>query len=83
MKEEIGKNDADNVYRLMMKFDGILNILETKKEKIPTEINKLIKEREKARKNKNFEKSDKIRREIENKGYILEDTGDGTVIKRK
>lgn len=83
MKEEIGKNDADNVYKLMMEFDGILNILEIKKEKIPMEINKLIKEREKARKDKNFEISDKIRQEIENKGYILEDTGDGTVIKRK
>ena len=37
----------------------------------------------KARKEKNYEKSDKLREEINNKGYALEDTGEGTVIKSK
>ena len=43
----------------------------------------LIKEREAARKNKDFRKSDEIRKELEDKGIILEDTKDGTTWRRK
>ncbi len=41
------------------------------------EIKKLIEDREKARKEKNWEKSDKIRDELKRKGVILEDTSEG------
>ncbi len=43
----------------------------------------LIKEREEARKNKDFKKSDEIRKELEDKGIILEDTKDGTAWRKK
>ena len=81
MERSIGKKDADDVYNLMLRFDKIFGVLETKKEKIPDEIKKLVKEREKARKEKDYGKADKIRDEIKNKGYILEDDGEGTAIK--
>ena len=81
MEGSIGKKDADDVYNLMLRFDKIFGVLETKKEKIPDEIKKLVKEREKARKEKDYGKADKIRDEIKNKGYILEDDGEGTAIK--
>ena len=45
-------------------------------------IKELIKEREKARKEKDFEKADKIREEIKNKGYNIEDTKEGSRIKK-
>ncbi len=41
------------------------------------EIKKLIEDREKVRKEKNWEKSDKIRDELKRKGVILEDTTEG------
>lgn len=41
------------------------------------ETKKLIEDREKARKEKNWEKSDKIRDELKRKGVILEDTTEG------
>ena len=41
------------------------------------EIKKLIEDRGKARKEKNWEKSDKIRDELKRKGVILEDTTEG------
>jgi len=81
MKDGIGKKDADNVYDLMLEFDEVFDVLETKKEKIPDQIKKLVGEREKARKERDYEKADKIREEIKNKGYILEDAEKGTVIK--
>jgi len=47
------------------------------------DIKKLIGERDKARAAKDFKKSDDIRRELAEKGIILEDTKDGTVWRRK
>ncbi|MBI5892187.1 MAG: cysteine--tRNA ligase [Deltaproteobacteria bacterium] len=43
------------------------------------EIEKLIAQRAAARKNKDFKKSDEIRKELEEKGILLEDTPKGTV----
>ena len=49
--------------------------------KTPKEIIKLMKQREELRKNKEWQKSDEVRKEIEKKGYLLEDTKDGTVVR--
>ena len=43
---------------------------------------KLIKEREKARKEKNYKRADEIREYLKNKGIILEDTPYGTIWKK-
>ena len=82
VKEVYKKGGSKKSYELMLDFNTIFNVLETEEEKIPTEIKKLIKERDKARKEKDYEKADKIREEIKNKGYILEDTEKGTVVKK-
>jgi len=50
--------------------------------KIPAEVNKLKDEREIARKNKNWQKADEIRRKIEKLGYKIEDTVKGPVVKK-
>ena len=82
MENKIGKEDAENVYNLMLGFDKVLSVLETKEEKIPAEIKKLIQEREKARKEKDYERADKIREEIKSKGCILEDAKEGPRVKK-
>jgi cysteinyl-tRNA synthetase len=46
------------------------------------EIEQLIKDRQEARKNKNFAKSDEIRDTLLNKGILLEDTREGVRWKR-
>jgi cysteinyl-tRNA synthetase len=81
MNDNIGKKDVDQVCNLMLEFDGIFGVLETKKEKIPDEIKKLVQEREKARKEEDYERADRIREELKNKGYVLEDTEEGTLVK--
>lgn len=50
---------------------------------IPTEVQKLVKEREKARAEKNFTVADTLRSEIEDAGFILTDTDDGTFLEKK
>ena len=47
------------------------------------EIEKLIAERDEARKNRDFARSDEIRDDLAARGIILEDTPDGTKWKRK
>ena len=61
----------------MHSFDKILGILEEKEEKLSPESKKLIDERETARREKNFNKADRIREELMHKGIILEDTKEG------
>ncbi len=50
---------------------------------IPPEIEALAEVRELARKEKDFEKADAIRKEIEERGYILKDTDTGVKVDRK
>ncbi len=50
---------------------------------LPAEIKSLVEKREQARREKNFQESDRLRKEIESRGYILEDTKEGVrVVKR-
>ena len=82
MEKNIGKKDANEVLKLMFDFDKILGILEKKEEKIPKEIKKLVDEREKARKEKDYSKADSIREVLKNKGYVLEDSKEGVRVKK-
>ena len=72
---------------LLLKFDSVLGLkineeLKTKQESIPEEIQKLVEKRDLARKVKNWEESDKLRDEIQSKGYSVKDTSNGTQVKR-
>ena len=42
-------------------------------------IERLIKERNEARRNKNFDLADSIRHQLKEKGIEIEDTSDGTI----
>jgi len=53
------------------------------KESVKVDIVEKIKLRNEARKKKDFATSDKVRKELEDKGIILEDTKDGTIWRRK
>ncbi|MBU2104228.1 MAG: hypothetical protein KKF67_00420, partial [Nanoarchaeota archaeon] len=57
------------------KIDEVLglDLLKKEKIKIPAEIKKLVEEREKFRKEKNWKKADKIRNKIKEKGWVVED----------
>ena len=52
-------------------------ITETKEETLDEEIEKLIGERQEARKNKDFARADQIRDELLQKGIVLKDTREG------
>ncbi len=68
----------------ILDFDKVLGLgfENLKEEKIPEEIMKLAEERESARKNKNFKKSDELRKEINSLGYEVKDTAGGQKISK-
>ncbi|MDA1197173.1 MAG: cysteine--tRNA ligase [Nanoarchaeota archaeon] len=76
-KLDLSKSNASDVIEQMMKFDEILGVMEIKEENVTKAIEKLIKEREDARTNKDWATADKIRDELGEKGIELIDTADG------
>ncbi len=72
------QEDAREVKNFLDETDSILSILEKEEIKLSEEEQKLLKEREQARKDKNFKISDEIRKRLNSAGIILEDTPYGT-----
>jgi cysteinyl-tRNA synthetase len=70
--------DFDKVLGLGFKNSG----KNKREEKIPKEIEKLAEEREEARKNKDFKKSDELRDKINSLGYEIKDSSEGYKINK-
>lgn len=75
---------AKGKYQTIKIIDDVLGLDLLKKNKIsaPKEINSLIKEREEARKEKDWEKADELRTKIKKLGYVIDDTPKGTTLKK-
>lgn len=64
-------------------LNSVLSILKTGSEdELPAEIQAMIDERETARKARNFAKSDELRDAIVAKGYVIEDTPSGVMVRK-
>ena len=57
--------------------------MKKEKVKVPKEVMDLVREREEARKNKDWGKSDDLRSLSARGGYLIEDTPEGPIIKKK
>jgi len=71
---------------LAISFENIPRIFEitvSDEVSLRDEVETKIKKRKEARKNKDFALSDKIRKELEDEGIILEDTKEGTTWRKK
>jgi len=75
---------ADGKIGTIKKIDSVfgLNLLVREEIKIPSEIQKLVDEREKARKEKNYKKADEIREKIMEKGFKIDDMSEGVKISK-
>ena len=82
--DELPADDQQLVLETLAKFNSVLNILvDQEQEILDSEIENLISERQEARHNRNFARSDEIRDLLAEKGIVLEDTKDGVRWKRK
>jgi cysteinyl-tRNA synthetase len=82
--DEFQAEDRSAVLDAISKFDSVLGIFgKEDSEILDDEIEALIAERQEARHQRNFARSDEIRDLLADKGIILEDTKDGVRWKRK
>jgi cysteinyl-tRNA synthetase len=86
--EKISPTETQIILKLWEKINKVLGLkLFASNSKItttiPAEIKNLSKAREKARNNKDFVLADKLRGDIIEQGYLLEDTPQGVVLKKK
>jgi len=77
-KENISGKDAEKILAFIKKINEVIAVVEDVIEQLPEEFMILIKKREQARKQKNFDLADQIRNTLSAKGIILEDTPYGT-----
>ncbi len=82
-EKKISKSDASKVLEVLNGFDSNLGLLKREELILDEEVKALIEKRVKARDKKNFKLADQIRKELEGKGIVLEDTAEGTKWKRK
>ena len=78
LNENSSKEDLLLAQNYLMKLTKVLGILEMEKEDIDSEVENLIKEREDARKNKDFAKADQIRDKLKEMGIEIKDSRNGT-----
>ena len=79
LKEDV---NVKKVLEFLKGIDSVLGIIFGKKISVSDDVEALIKEREGARKNKDFKKSDEIRDQLLKQGIVLEDTSNGTIWKK-
>lgn len=79
--KKVSANEAANSLALLHSFDSILCFIDDSNLEISPQESALIKEREIARKKKNWLRSDEIRDHFRGKGIDLVDTPSGTILK--
>ncbi len=81
LEPRFAKGALDALY----KIDLVIGVIDSdfSKGQIDKDIQKLIEDRNDARFKKDWEKADKIRKELDDIGIVLDDTPEGTVWKRK
>jgi cysteinyl-tRNA synthetase len=85
----IGRPDADVIREVFEEFDRVLGVISLRRSEdaappVPeAEITALIEERRRARTNRQFARADDIRKDLEARGILLEDSATGTRWKRR
>ncbi len=81
--EDTPKALLSELYAILHRLTDVLGLIIDRKEELPdSEVERLIEERQAARREKNFARADEIRSELLAKGIVLEDTREGVKWKK-
>ena len=78
----LNKIELSAVLNFLQLVDKVLGVIFVEESTIDSDVEKLIEERNLARKNKDFKESDAIRDELLERGIVLEDKPQGTIWKK-
>ena len=82
-RKQVKADNQRELLEVINRIDSVLNIFgEQQREILDSEIQALLNERQEARRRRDFGRADEIRRELADRGIILEDTKDGVRWKR-
>ena len=77
-RDEVSRSEAEAVGRFMVDLDKVLGVIgKVKAEVLPEGAEKLIAEREEARKAKDWATADALRLKLKDMGVVVEDTAQG------
>ncbi|MDO8480257.1 MAG: cysteine--tRNA ligase, partial [Nanoarchaeota archaeon] len=79
----ISVKDAKLVKQTLLAFDQVLGVMETEQHDIPQEIKELAEQRLEAKKQKDWKKADELRNQIKEKGWQIDDTSEGYLLKKR
>jgi cysteinyl-tRNA synthetase len=83
-RKQVKADNQRELLEVIDRIDTVLNIFgEGQREMLDSEVQALIDQRQEARRRRDFGRADEIRRELADRGIILEDTKDGVRWKRK
>lgn len=82
-KPEVGKDTVNLIIEKLEKMASIFGVVFKEETLDDDSVQALIDERNEARKNKDFARSDEIRDQLRDQGIILEDTAQGTRFRRE
>lgn len=82
-ESNFSKKNAEDMLTYLKKIDTVLGLLPLEDtQEIPETILQAVQERDQARLDKNWKKSDELRAFIMGEGFLVEDTPNGTKVKR-
>ena len=81
-KNQVDSSGAEAMVEALKRVNSVLGLLRFEEEGLPPHISKLIIEREEARKKKDFAAADRIRAQLLQEGFAIEDSPKGTSWKR-
>jgi cysteinyl-tRNA synthetase len=82
-KGEFSKGDLQIAEETILELGELFQIIpEIQEEKTPDKVTELVKQREEARRSKDWARADAIRKEIRSLGYLVEDTSEGPQVRR-
>jgi cysteinyl-tRNA synthetase len=83
-RKQVKAENQRELLEVIDRIDTVLNIFgNSQREMLDSEVQALIDQRQEARRRRDFGRADEIRRELADRGIILEDTKDGVRWKRK
>ena len=74
---KVGEQGRQELLRLVEEYDAHLDVVRSEEPGLAQEVERLIADREIARKGRDFSRADQIREELRDKGIALEDSKEG------